>query len=32
DGRQEMLQWYSDYMDSLELGGNVLHGTFGQRR
>ncbi|WP_174866678.1 tyrosine-type recombinase/integrase [Pectobacterium polaris] len=32
DGRREMLQWYSDYMDSLESGGgNVVHGTFNQR-
>ncbi|MFC0226327.1 tyrosine-type recombinase/integrase [Serratia aquatilis] len=30
DGRREMLQWYADYMDSLEQGGNVLHGTFGK--
>ncbi|EKI3922754.1 tyrosine-type recombinase/integrase, partial [Salmonella enterica] len=27
DGRREMLQWYADYMDSLEQGGNVVHGT-----
>ncbi|WP_323636983.1 tyrosine-type recombinase/integrase [Pectobacterium polaris] len=31
DGRREMLQWYADYMDSLENGGNVVHGTFNQR-
>ncbi|AYN29002.1 DUF4102 domain-containing protein [Buttiauxella sp. 3AFRM03] len=30
DGRREMLQWYADYMDSLERGGNVVHGTFGK--
>ncbi|EAO0855815.1 tyrosine-type recombinase/integrase [Salmonella enterica] len=30
DGRREMLQWYADYMDSLEQGGNVVHGTFGK--
>ena len=29
DGRREMLQWYADYMDSLEQGGNVVHGKFG---
>ncbi|MBL7638001.1 tyrosine-type recombinase/integrase [Atlantibacter hermannii] len=28
DGRSEMLQWYADYMDSLENGGNVMHGNF----
>ncbi|HFZ8993827.1 TPA: tyrosine-type recombinase/integrase [Citrobacter freundii] len=28
DGRREMLQWYADYMDALENGGNVVHGTF----
>ncbi|HEY3982494.1 tyrosine-type recombinase/integrase [Cedecea sp.] len=31
DGRREMLQWYADYMESLEHGGNVVHGAFGQR-
>ena len=31
DGRREMLQWYADYMDSLENGGNVMHGTFNRR-
>ncbi|MFJ5476557.1 tyrosine-type recombinase/integrase [Pectobacterium carotovorum] len=31
DGRREMLQWYADYMDSLENGGNVVHGTFNRR-
>ncbi|EGK5027989.1 tyrosine-type recombinase/integrase [Salmonella enterica] len=30
DGRREMLQWYAGYMDSLEQGGNVVHGTFGK--
>ncbi|EMR0738079.1 tyrosine-type recombinase/integrase [Citrobacter braakii] len=30
DGRREMLQWYADYMDSLEHGGNVVHGEFGK--
>ncbi|MDR0806991.1 MAG: tyrosine-type recombinase/integrase [Enterobacteriaceae bacterium] len=30
DGRREMLQWYADYMDSLETGGNIVHGTFGK--
>jgi integrase len=30
DGRREMLQWYADYMDSLEQGGNVVHGKFGK--
>ena len=28
DGRREMLQWYADYMDSLEKGYNVTQGTF----
>ncbi|MFV8799748.1 tyrosine-type recombinase/integrase [Yersinia enterocolitica] len=31
DGRREMLQWYADYMDSLENGENVIHGRFGKR-
>ncbi|REF28708.1 integrase [Xenorhabdus cabanillasii] len=31
DGRREMLQWYSDYMDTLELGENVVHGKFMKR-
>lgn len=31
DGRREMLQWYADYMDALENGGNVVHGSFGKR-
>ena len=31
DGRREMLQWYADYMDALEKGGNVVHGSFGRR-
>ncbi|MGQ5761972.1 tyrosine-type recombinase/integrase [Serratia sp. IR-2025] len=31
DGRREMLQWYADYMDNLERGGNVVHGEFGGR-
>src|SRR5690606_1471249 len=31
DGRREMLQWYADYMASLEKGGNVVHGTFNRR-
>lgn len=30
DGRREMLQWYADYMDSLEHDGNVVHGKFGR--
>ncbi len=30
DGRREMLQWYADYMDALENGENVVHGTFGR--
>ncbi|EDV2779028.1 tyrosine-type recombinase/integrase [Salmonella enterica subsp. enterica serovar Newport] len=30
DGRREMLQWYSDYIDSLEHGRNVVHGSFGK--
>ncbi|RKO74335.1 integrase [Pectobacterium parmentieri] len=28
DGRREMLQWYADYMVSLEKGDNVVQGTF----
>ncbi|OTA21717.1 integrase [Xenorhabdus beddingii] len=28
DGRREMLQWYADYMEVLEQGGNVVHGKF----
>ena len=31
DGRREMLQWYSDYMEALENGENVVHGSFGKR-
>lgn len=31
DGRREMLQWYADYMDALEKGDNVVHGSFGKR-
>lgn len=31
DGRREMLQWYADYMEALESGGSVVHGTFGKR-
>lgn len=31
DGRREMLQWYADYMDNLERGGNVVHGEFGKQ-
>ncbi|QSD35779.1 tyrosine-type recombinase/integrase [Pectobacterium brasiliense] len=31
DGRREMLQWYADYMVSLENGSNVVHGTFNRR-
>lgn len=30
DGRREMLQWYADYMDSLEHGENVVHDKFGK--
>ncbi|WP_410260931.1 tyrosine-type recombinase/integrase [Klebsiella pneumoniae] len=30
DGRSEMLQWYADYMEALENGENVVHGTFGK--
>lgn len=29
--RREMLQWYGDYVDNLELGGGVVHGKFGGR-
>ncbi|WP_036771921.1 tyrosine-type recombinase/integrase [Photorhabdus australis] len=31
DGRREMLQWYADYMDSLEYSENVIYSTFGKR-
>lgn len=31
DGRREMLQWYADYMNSLEKGGTVVYGVFNQR-
>ncbi|HCD4103717.1 TPA: tyrosine-type recombinase/integrase [Klebsiella pneumoniae] len=31
DGRREMLQWYADYMQALENGENVVHGSFGKR-
>lgn len=31
DGRREMLQWYADYMDALEHGESVVHGSFGNR-
>lgn len=31
DGRREMLQWYADYMVSLENNGNVAHGAFNRR-
>ncbi|ENR8889850.1 TPA: tyrosine-type recombinase/integrase [Citrobacter koseri] len=31
DGRREMLQWYSDYMESLENNGNVVQGAFNRR-
>lgn len=31
DGRRQMLQWYADYMDALEKGENVVHGSFGKR-
>ncbi|WP_037036507.1 integrase arm-type DNA-binding domain-containing protein [Rahnella sp. WP5] len=31
DGRREMLQWYADYMDSLENGSNVTQGAFNRR-
>ncbi|WP_233978935.1 tyrosine-type recombinase/integrase [Pectobacterium versatile] len=31
DGRREMLQWYADYMDSLENGRNVTQGAFNRR-
>ncbi|HEB4875613.1 TPA: tyrosine-type recombinase/integrase [Kluyvera ascorbata F0526] len=30
DGRREMLQWYADYMEALENGENVVHGSFGK--
>lgn len=26
--RREMLQWYANYMDSLEQGGSVVYGEF----
>lgn len=28
EGRREMLQWYADYIEALENGGNVEHGAF----
>jgi hypothetical protein len=28
--RREMLQWYANYMGSLEQGGSVVHGEFGR--
>lgn len=31
EGRREMMQWYGDYIDNLELGGSVVHGKFGGR-
>ncbi|CAM8272212.1 tyrosine-type recombinase/integrase [Klebsiella pneumoniae] len=31
DGRREMLQWYADYMQALENGENVVHGSFEKR-
>lgn len=31
DGRRDMLQWYADYMQALENGENVVHGSFGKR-
>ncbi|MDV1908458.1 tyrosine-type recombinase/integrase [Klebsiella pasteurii] len=31
EGRREMLQWYADYMQALESGENVVHGSFGKR-
>ncbi|HGT3158724.1 TPA: tyrosine-type recombinase/integrase [Klebsiella pneumoniae] len=31
DGRREMLQWYADYIQALENGENVVHGSFGKR-
>lgn len=30
DGRREMLQWYANYMEALENGENVVHGSFGK--
>ncbi|EFA5354123.1 TPA: tyrosine-type recombinase/integrase [Escherichia coli] len=31
DGRREMLQWYADYMVSLENESNVVQGAFNRR-
>lgn len=31
DGRREMLQWYADYMVSLENGSSVVQGAFNRR-
>lgn len=31
EGRQKMLQWYADYLDTLESGSNVVPGDFGRR-
>lgn len=32
DGRREMLQWYADFMDTLQHDRNVVHGKFGTIR
>lgn len=32
EDRRHMMQWYADYLDSLERGGNVVHGSFGKTR
>ncbi|CNI59011.1 tyrosine-type recombinase/integrase [Yersinia intermedia] len=28
DGRREMMQWYSDYLENLADEGTIVHGTF----
>ncbi|MCB5299252.1 tyrosine-type recombinase/integrase [Yersinia intermedia] len=30
DGRREMMQWYSDYLENLADGGTIVHGSFGK--
>lgn len=32
DDRREMMQWYADYLDSLEHGGTLIHGAFGKEK
>ncbi|CNI18021.1 integrase [Yersinia frederiksenii] len=30
DGRRDMMQWYSDYLENLADDGTIVHGTFGK--